>query len=189
MILQVDQRLLLDPNSPFWEESRQSVPKLTKAQKTWTDDIKASPRFPDTGETQQSPLEKRLQDDFEWSLVKTSPEEQDQRFYILHGPPGTSKTHAAKAMARRMGLSVMHVMPSQVHTKWIGEAGKVLKAIFRKAALNQPCLLFFDEFEDLGGSRERMSEHSAALTAELLQYLSGLEGHRGIIVVGCTNDA
>jgi hypothetical protein len=79
------------------------------------------------------------------------------------------------------------VMPYQIHRKLMRETAKVLKAIFRKASLHQPCMLFFDEFEQLGGSRDRMSEHSVALTGELLQYLSGMDGQQGIIVMGCTS--
>jgi Cdc6-like AAA superfamily ATPase len=140
--------LRLDPDSQFWKEVRKSATRMTKAQKAWTHDIAGGLRRPGIRETQQSPLERLLQQKFESCLINTSPEEQDKRFFLLHGPPGTSKTHAAKATAHRMGLSFMSVMAFQVNSKMIGESGKVLKAIFRKASLHQPCMLFIDELEE-----------------------------------------
>jgi SpoVK/Ycf46/Vps4 family AAA+-type ATPase len=174
-----------DRDSPYWKGLRKAAPNLTKAQKAWTNGITVELGSPD--ETQQSPLERQLQVEFEWCLMNTKAKEQHQRFFLLHGPSGTSKTYAAKATALRMGLAFMQVIPSQVNSKMIGETGKVLMAIFRKAALNQPCMLFFDEFEELGGSRERLSEYSAALTGELLQHIGGLEGQVGTVIVACTN--
>jgi SpoVK/Ycf46/Vps4 family AAA+-type ATPase len=177
----------LDPESTFWKAVRKGATKMTKAQTAWTNDIEVRPRYPDIRETRQSPLEELLQEQMESCLINTRPDQQDRRFFLLHGPPGTSKTHSTKATARRMGLSLMQVMPSQIHRKVVGETSKVLKAIFLKASLHQPCMLFFDGFEELGRSRDRHCEYGAALTGELLQYLNGMDGQQGIIVMGCTD--
>lgn len=74
------------------------------------------------------------------------------RSALLHGPPGTGKTTLAEFLAADQGLSIIHVSPSTVFSKWTGDAELKLSQLFAAQARNAPCLLFFDEVDALVGS-------------------------------------
>lgn len=119
------------------------------------------PTFEDFGGIDQHIIRlKEFADQFsitqeEWKSYGLEP----SRGILLQGPGGVGKTMLVKALARETGFSLQIFSPSDIMSKWVGEPGKVLKAVFEKAARrvgNQ--ILFFDECDGL------FSEHAGGNT-------------------------
>jgi SpoVK/Ycf46/Vps4 family AAA+-type ATPase len=117
---------------------------------------------------------------------------------LLFGPPGTGKTMLAKAVAREGGAFFLNVTASAVMSKWLGDANRLIRAVFTLAAKLEPCIVFVDEVESLLTKRGGATEHEATLQAktEFMQLWDGVEGvGRGfggappprIVVMGATN--
>jgi DNA polymerase III delta prime subunit len=178
----------LDWNSSYWQRVRTAVPELTK------DEIRLVTHLTvvdlPTNVHLPSPLQQQLVQTARDGLLRTAPQDQLQRSALVHGPPGSGKTHAVQATAASLGLKFLRVQYSDIHSKWVGESGKVLHAVFRLAWRHQPCILFLDECETLIGSRTTASgdDHDSPVTNELLTELQGSHTSQpGLIVFCCTN--
>lgn len=106
---------------------------------------------------------------------------------IFYGAPGTGKTTLAHHLAARLGLPLLAIRPDRVIDCWLGSTGRNLGALFdlaRPEPLGQgPVVLFFDEFEALGGKRvggARNAEQERNAVVDTL--LQRIEAHPGIIV-------
>ncbi|MEU9890110.1 ATP-binding protein [Sphaerisporangium sp. NPDC051011] len=98
----------------------------------------------------------------------------------LHGGPGTGKTMTAHALAHLLGRPILLARTSQLESKYHGEGGKYLAALF-EAARRADAVLFIDEAESLLSRRfesvSQGSEHAVnTLRAELIQHLDVFEG-------------
>jgi hypothetical protein len=178
----------LNQKSLYWDRVNKAVPDLTKDELRLVSHVQVV-ELPMNDQHIPSPLEERLDKIVRSSLLRTAPVDQLLRSALLHGPSGTGKTHSAKATAARFGLKFINVQSSDIHSKWVGESGKVWAAILRLAWKNQPALLFLDECEYLLGSKESASDsHDAKLTNEILTALQGSEDSQpGLIIMGSTN--
>ena len=113
---------------------------------------------------------------------------------VLHGNPGSGKTESVLRAASRLGIKFKHIMTKHVLSKMVGGSEDNLSQIFEEAARNQPYILFFDEFEIMGGRRDGCGPEADMLNvlrAEFLQYtdkprFDGMPAC-GVFVVGCTN--
>lgn len=72
---------------------------------------------------------------------------------LLSGPPGNGKTMLAEAFASELGVPLLRVNYAGLVASHLGETGKNLDKVFRYAT-NGPCVLFLDEFDGIGASRE-----------------------------------
>ena len=72
---------------------------------------------------------------------------------LMYGPPGCGKTYIAKAIAGDLGASFIHVTLADLLSKWLGDSEKAIQSVFRDARAAAPCVIFFDEFDALGGKR------------------------------------
>lgn len=72
---------------------------------------------------------------------------------LMCGPPGCGKTFIAKAIAGDLGASFIHVTLADLLSKWIGDSEKAIQSVFEDARAAAPCVIFFDEFDALGGRR------------------------------------
>lgn len=79
---------------------------------------------------------------------------------LLYGPPGTGKTLLARALASNVKANFMKVVASSIMNKYIGESARLIKEMFTYAKLNQPCIIFIDEVDAIGG--KRLSEGSSS---------------------------
>lgn len=79
---------------------------------------------------------------------------------LLYGPPGTGKTLLARALACQMDCKFLKVVASSIVDKYIGESARVIREMFTYAKENQPCIIFMDEIDAIGG--KRLSEGSSA---------------------------
>lgn len=110
---------------------------------------------------------------------------------LLYGPPGTGKTLLARALASNINGTFLKVVASAIVDKYIGESARVIREMFGYAKDHQPCVIFMDEIDAIGGSR--FSEGSSSdreiqrTLMELLAQLDGFESLGAVKIVMATN--
>ena len=70
-----------------------------------------------------------------------------------NSPPGTGKTLLARALASNIQATFLKVLASAIVDKYIGESARVIREMFGYAREHQPCVIFMDEVDAIGGSR------------------------------------
>ena len=94
-------------------------------------------------------------------------------------------------MAKQCGCFFLMITTSSILSKYLGDASRLVKAIFTLADKIQPCIIFIDEVEALMGKRGLNGEHEATLQVktEFMQHWEGLEtaARRRVLVMGATN--
>ena len=110
---------------------------------------------------------------------------------LLYGPPGTGKTLLARALASNINGTFLKVVASAIVDKYIGESARIIREMFGYAKDHQPCVIFMDEIDAIGGSR--FSEGTSAdreiqrTLMELLNQLDGFESLGAVKIVMATN--
>jgi len=79
---------------------------------------------------------------------------------LLYGPPGTGKTLLARAVASTLQTNFMKVVSSAIVDKYIGESARLIREMFGYAREHEPCIIFMDEIDAIGG--RRFSEGTSA---------------------------
>jgi 26S proteasome regulatory subunit T4 len=96
---------------------------------------------------------------------------------LLYGPPGTGKTLLAKAIASNIDCAFLKVVSSAIVDKYIGESARLIREMFGYARANEPCVIFMDEIDAIGG--KRFSEGTSAdreIQRTLMELLNQLDG-------------
>jgi len=96
---------------------------------------------------------------------------------LLYGPPGTGKTLLARALAMNIKASFLKVVASAIVDKYIGESARVIREMFGYAKDHQPCVIFMDEIDAIGG--RRFSQGTSAdreIQRTLMELLNQLDG-------------
>jgi cell division protease FtsH len=110
---------------------------------------------------------------------------------LLSGPPGTGKTLLARAVAGEASCPFFSVNSSEIIDMYVGKGAKNIRYAFKTAKKNAPCVLFIDEIDAIGGSRNRTEQKSSedrqTLNA-LLQEMDGFTKNNGVLVIAATND-
>ena len=107
---------------------------------------------------------------------------------LLYGPPGCSKTLAAKAVATEAGLNFIAVKGAELLSMYVGESERAVREVFRKARAASPSIVFFDEIDAIGASRESPGQHGGLnVLTTLLNELDGIEVLKGVFVLAATN--
>lgn len=110
---------------------------------------------------------------------------------LLYGPPGTGKTLLARALANNIEASFLKVVASAIVDKYIGESARVIREMFGYAREHEPCVIFMDEVDAIGG--RRFSQGTSAdreiqrTLMELLNQLDGFETLGKVKMVMATN--
>jgi len=110
---------------------------------------------------------------------------------LMYGPPGTGKTLIARALACNVNARFLKVVASGIVDKYIGESARVIREMFAYAKENQPCIIFMDEIDAIGG--RRFSEGTSAdreiqrTLMELLNQMDGFDELGTIKMVMATN--
>lgn len=110
---------------------------------------------------------------------------------LLYGPPGTGKTLVARAIAGEIDAAFFTVKPSDIMSKWVGEAEQNVAALFRTARAEPLAVLFIDEIEAL--VPRRRDSQSVVMQRVVTQILSELEGFDSdgknpLLFLGATNE-
>ncbi|KAJ7756778.1 26S proteasome regulatory complex ATPase RPT4 [Mycena maculata] len=96
---------------------------------------------------------------------------------LLYGPPGTGKTLLARAVAATLQTNFLKVVSSAIVDKYIGESARVVREMFGYARDHEPCVIFMDEIDAIGG--RRFSEGSSAdreIQRTLMELLNQMDG-------------
>jgi len=110
------------------------------------------------------------------------------RGVLLSGPPGTGKTLIARALATACQANFITIKGPELLSKWVGESERGVRELFQRARQVAPCVLFLDEMDALTASRGVTFDSTGdRVIGQLLTELDGIEGRRGVIVVGATN--
>jgi ATP-dependent 26S proteasome regulatory subunit len=110
---------------------------------------------------------------------------------IFHGPPGTGKTLLARALACNLNATFIKIVASAIVDKYIGESARLIREMFGYARDHEPCVIFMDEIDAIGGKRQ--GEGSSAdreiqrTLMELLNQLDGFEALGQVKIVMATN--
>ena len=109
---------------------------------------------------------------------------------LLVGPPGTGKTLLAKAVAGEAGVPFFSISGSDFVEMFVGMGAARVRDLFKEAAKMAPCIIFIDEIDTIGKSRDnRMggNDEREQTLNQLLAELDGFDPGKGIIVLGATN--
>jgi len=110
---------------------------------------------------------------------------------LLYGPPGTGKTLLARAIASNIDANFLKVVSSAIVDKYIGESARLIREMFGYARDHQPCIIFMDEIDAIGG--RRFSEGTSAdreiqrTLMELLNQLDGFDSLGKVKMIMATN--
>ena len=72
---------------------------------------------------------------------------------LLYGPPGTGKILLARSAANKMEANFLKVVSSAIVDKYIGESARIIREMFGYARDHEPCVIFMDEIDAIGGKR------------------------------------
>lgn len=110
---------------------------------------------------------------------------------LLYGPPGTGKTLLARALANNIEASYLKVVASAIVDKYIGESARIVREMFAYAKEHQPCVIFMDEIDAIGG--RRFSQGTSAdreiqrTLMELLNQMDGFDDLGRVKMIMATN--
>ena len=110
---------------------------------------------------------------------------------LLVGPPGTGKTLLAKAVAGEAGVPFFSMSGSEFVEMYVGVGASRVRDLFKQANTKAPCIIFIDEIDAIGRSRDTRhmggdSEREQTLN-QLLSEMDGFDSSKGIIILAATN--
>lgn len=107
---------------------------------------------------------------------------------VFFGPPGTGKTHFAKAIAGILSWWYIEIVPSMLMTDGVEKIGANLRLIMEKARNLNEVVLFIDEFEEIAGSRDMGDRIDKSITNEFLKQIPLLKGQGNMILLICATN-
>ncbi|HEY6001258.1 MAG TPA: ATP-dependent zinc metalloprotease FtsH, partial [Anaeromyxobacter sp.] len=110
---------------------------------------------------------------------------------LLVGPPGTGKTLLARATAGEAGVPFFSLSGSEFVEMFVGVGAARVRDLFQQATQKAPCIVFIDELDALGKSRNAgivggHDEREQTLN-QLLAEMDGFDARAGLIIMGATN--
>ena len=109
---------------------------------------------------------------------------------LLVGPPGTGKPLLAKAVAGEAGVPFFSLAGSDFIELYVGVGASRVRDLFKEATKNAPCIIFIDEIDAIGRSRDSKyggNEEREQTLNQLLSEMDGFDTSKGILILGATN--
>ena len=111
---------------------------------------------------------------------------------LLVGPPGTGKTLLAKAVAGEAGVPFFSIAGSEFVEMFVGMGAARVRDLFKQANEKAPCIVFIDEIDTIGKSRDGAgamggNDEREQTLNQLLTEMDGFDGSRGVIILAATN--
>ncbi|MCQ2493694.1 MAG: ATP-dependent zinc metalloprotease FtsH [Lachnospiraceae bacterium] len=110
---------------------------------------------------------------------------------LLVGPPGTGKTLLARAVAGEAHVPFFSLTGSDFIELYVGVGASRVRDLFKEANKNAPCIIFIDEIDAIGRSRDSKygggNEEREQTLNQLLSEMDGFDGSKGILILGATN--
>lgn len=109
---------------------------------------------------------------------------------LLVGPPGTGKTLIAKAVAGEAKVPFFSMSGSNFVEMFVGMGAAKVRDLFKEAEKNAPCIIFIDEIDSIGKSRDNQmqsNDEREQTLNQLLTEMDGFDATKGIVILGATN--
>ena len=109
---------------------------------------------------------------------------------LLVGPPGTGKTLLAKAIAGEANVPFFSLSGSEFVEMFVGVGASRVRDLFKQAAAKAPCIIFIDEIDAIGKSRDSQlstNDEREQTLNQLLSEMDGFDSSKGLIVLAATN--
>ena len=110
---------------------------------------------------------------------------------LLVGPPGTGKTLLAKAVAGEAKVPFFSLSGSDFVEMFVGVGASRVRDLFKQATSMAPCIIFIDEIDAIGKSRDSQygggNDEREQTLNQLLSEMDGFDSSKGIIILGATN--
>ncbi len=110
---------------------------------------------------------------------------------LLVGPPGTGKTLLAKAVAGEAHVPFFSLAGSDFVEMYVGVGASRVRDLFKDAQKNAPCIIFIDEIDAIGKSRDSRygggNDEREQTLNQLLAEMDGFDTSKGILILAATN--
>lgn len=109
---------------------------------------------------------------------------------LLVGPPGTGKTLLAKAVAGEAKVPFFSLSGSEFVEMFVGVGASRVRDLFKQAAAKAPCIIFIDEIDAIGKSRDSQlstNDEREQTLNQLLNEMDGFDSTKGLVVIAATN--
>ncbi|MCC8151019.1 MAG: ATP-dependent zinc metalloprotease FtsH [Lachnospiraceae bacterium] len=110
---------------------------------------------------------------------------------LLVGPPGTGKTLLAKAVAGEAGVPFFSLAGSDFVEMFVGVGASRVRDLFKEAQKQAPCIIFIDEVDAIGKSRDSRygggNDEREQTLNQLLAEMDGFDSSKGVLILAATN--
>lgn len=110
---------------------------------------------------------------------------------LLVGPPGTGKTLLAKAVAGEANVPFFSISGSDFVEMFVGVGASRVRDLFKQAAAKAPCIIFIDEIDAIGKSRDNQygggNDEREQTLNQLLSEMDGFDSSKGVVILAATN--
>ena len=109
---------------------------------------------------------------------------------LLVGPPGTGKTLLAKAVAGEAGVPFFSLSGSDFVEMFVGVGASRVRDLFKQAQQSAPCIIFIDEIDAIGKSRDTRyggNDEREQTLNQLLAEMDGFDSSKGVLILAATN--
>ena len=106
---------------------------------------------------------------------------------LLVGSPGTGKTLLAKAVAGEASVPFFAISGSDFDDSFVGVGASRVRDLFQQAAKVAPCIIFIDEIDAVGRTRDSRYNYNEQTLNQLLGEIDGFDSTKGIVCLAATN--
>lgn len=109
---------------------------------------------------------------------------------LLVGPPGTGKTLLAKAVAGEAKVPFFSLSGSEFVEMFVGVGASRVRDLFKQSSAKAPCIIFIDEIDAIGKSRDNQissNDEREQTLNQLLSEMDGFDSSKGLVILAATN--